>query len=320
MAHVKLDLTDAARGGVRPPRDLDVFARWLPDVLPGRASPSCYPDAVCGAPAAAADRHDDAGQHRGRRRGARPSTHRLVSGGLGPPRGDAVRAYRGRDHGCSGWDELAADLARRWTRVLPTFIADRITLAARRQLDRVARWFLTQPALSRWRSAPRSPGSGRGSSNLAPRVPDLLRGGEAQGLFRRTQDFVIAGTPVDLAQRALGGLYAFGLLDVVEIAEIAEREHGGVHTHDGEVTDDEVLAVADLYYALSEHLGLDRLDNGRRRPRPVRPLGTPSRASPCATSCTPRCAPSPWTCWRTRGRRSPPTRRSSTGSRPTPPA
>jgi glutamate dehydrogenase len=94
---------------------------------------------------------------------------------------------------------------------------------------------------------------------LAPRVPDLLRGQEAEGLARRVRDYVIAGAPEDLVRRAVGGLYAFGVLDIVEIVEIAEREQGGVHTADGEDTEDEVLAAAALYYALSEHLGLDTL-------------------------------------------------------------
>ena len=45
----------------------------------------------------------------------------------------------------------------------------------------------------------------------------------------------------------------------MEITEIAEQELGGVHAADGDVTDDEVHDVAELYYALSEHLGLDAL-------------------------------------------------------------
>ena len=181
--------------------------------------------------------------------------HRLVQEVAASP-GDAVRAYHVATS-VFGLDDLAADLAA-GEHVLPTFVADRITLAARRQLDRAARWFLTQ------RPQPIAVGAEIQRfrpwiAALAPRVPDLLRGGEAEGLFARTQDFVVAGTPVELARRALGGLYAFGLLDVVEITEIAEQEQGGVHTADGEVTDDEVLAVAELYYALSEHLGLDAL-------------------------------------------------------------
>jgi glutamate dehydrogenase len=167
---------------------------------------------------------------------------------------DAVRAYHVATS-VFGLDVLAADLA---AADLPAYLADRLTLQARRTLDRVARWFLTrrpQPLAVGAEIARFSPTV----SSLAARVPDLLRGREAEGLAHRVRDHVLAGAPEELARRALGGLYAFGLLDVVEVVEIAEREQGGVHVDDGEVTDDEVLAVAELYYALSEHLGLDTL-------------------------------------------------------------
>ena len=45
--------------------------------------------------------------------------------------------------------------------------------------------------------------------------------------------------------------YGFGLLDVVEVAEIAEATHGD--------EPDDVEAVAELYFALSDHLGLHQL-------------------------------------------------------------
>ncbi|PVZ04901.1 NAD-glutamate dehydrogenase [Actinomycetospora cinnamomea] len=251
LAHVKLDLTDALAASELP--DLEVFARRLPAYFPPVLAES-YPDAVAAHPlrrqivtTMLANRVVDGG--------GLTFVHRLVQEVAASP-ADAVRAYHVAT-AVFGLDELADDLAAA-DQVLPTYVSDRITLAARRQLDRAARWFLTK------RPQPLAVGAeiarfGPWLAKLAPQVPDLLRGGEADGLFRRTQDFVIAGAPVDLARRAIGGLYGFGLLDVVEIAEIAEREQGGVHVHDGEVTDDEVLAVAELYYALSEHLGLDAL-------------------------------------------------------------
>ena len=251
MAHVKLDLTDALAASELP--DLEVFARRLPAYFPPVLAER-YPDAVAAHPlrrqivtTMLANTVVDGG--------GLTYVHRLVQEVAASP-GDAVRAYHVATS-VFGLDDLLADLAA-GEHVLPTFVADRITLAARRQLDRAARWFLTQ------RPQPLAVGAEIQRfrpwiATLAPRVPDLLRGGEAEGLFARTQDFVVAGTPVELARRALGGLYAFGLLDVVEITEIAEQEQGGVHAADGEVTDDEVLAVAELYYALSEHLGLDAL-------------------------------------------------------------
>jgi len=251
MAHVKLDLTDALAASELP--DLEVFARRLPAYFPSVLAER-YPDTVAAHPlrrqivtTMLANTVVDGG--------GLTYVHRLVQEVAATP-SDAVRAYHVATS-VFGLDELAADLAA-GEHVLPTYIADRITLAARRQLDRAARWFLTQ------RPQPLAVGAEIQRfvpwiAKLAPRVPDFLRGGEADGLFHRTQDFVLAGTPVDLARRALGGLYAFGLLDVVEITEIAEHEQGGVHASDGEVTDDEVVAVAELYYALSEHLGLDTL-------------------------------------------------------------
>jgi glutamate dehydrogenase len=50
--------------------------------------------------------------------------------------------------------------------------------------------------------------------------------------------------PDELARRVSAGLASFGLLDVVEVAELAE--------HDAE-------RVAQLYYALSAHLDIDRM-------------------------------------------------------------
>ncbi|MGH3571623.1 MAG: hypothetical protein ACRDUW_07320, partial [Pseudonocardiaceae bacterium] len=50
--------------------------------------------------------------------------------------------------------------------------------------------------------------------------------------------------PGELARRASAGLTSFGLLDVIEVAELA--------TADPE-------PVAALYYALSAHLGIDRM-------------------------------------------------------------
>jgi glutamate dehydrogenase len=251
LAQVKLDLTDALAASELP--DLDVFARRLPAYFPAVLAER-YPDAVAAHPLrrqivttmlsnAVVDG------------GGLTFVHRLVQEVAASPT-DAVRAYHVAT-AVFGLDALADDLAAA-DQVLPTSIADRVTLAARRQLDRAARWFLThrpQPLAVGAEIARFRPWVAR----LAPRVPDMLRGGEAEGLARRTQDFVDVGTPIDLARRALGGLNAFGLLDVVEVAEIAEREQGGVHTHDGEVTDDEVIAVAELYYALSEHLGFDAL-------------------------------------------------------------
>ncbi|GLZ47282.1 glutamate dehydrogenase [Actinomycetospora sp. NBRC 106375] len=249
MAHVKLDLTDALTDSELP--DLEVFSRRLPAYFPA-ALAERYPDAVAAHPL--------------RRQivttmlsntvvdgGGLSYVYRLVQEVAASP-ADAVRAYHVATS-VFGLDALAADLA---AADMPVALADRLTLQARRQLDRAARWFLTrrpQPlavGAETQRFAPTM-------RMLAPRVPDMLRGEEAEGLTRRVREFTVAGAPEDLARRAVGGLYAFGVLDVTEIVEIAEREQGGVLVDDGEVSQDEVIAVAELYYALSAHLGLDAL-------------------------------------------------------------
>ncbi|MFC5140480.1 NAD-glutamate dehydrogenase [Actinomycetospora rhizophila] len=251
MAHVKLDLTDALAASEVP--DLEVFTRRLPSYFPAVFAER-YPEAVAAHPlrrqivtTMLANTVVDGG--------GLTYVHRLAQEVAATP-GDAVRAYHVATT-VFGLDVLADDIAA-GDRTLPTLVADRLTLALRRQLDRVARWYLThrpQPLAIGAEVTRFSPWVTR----LAPRVPDLLRGREAEGLAEHTQAFVDEGAPVELARRAVGGLYAFGLLDVVEIAEFAERERGGLREDDGEVTDDEMYAVAELYYALSEHLGFDAL-------------------------------------------------------------
>ena len=251
MAHVKLDLTDALAASEVP--DLEVFTRRLPSYFPAVFAER-YPDAVSAHPlrrqivtTMLANAVVDGG--------GLTYVHRLAQEVAATP-GDAVRAYHVATT-VFGLDVLADDIAA-GDRTLPTLVADRLTLALRRQLDRVARWYLThrpQPLAVGAEVSRFSPWV----TQLAPRVPELLRGAEAEGLAEHVQAFVDAGAPVELARRAVGGLYAFGLLDVVEIAEFAERERGGLRADDGEVTDDEMFAVAELYYALSEHLGFDAL-------------------------------------------------------------
>jgi glutamate dehydrogenase len=251
MAHVKLDLTDALAATELP--DAEVFARRLPAYFPPVLAET-YPGAVAVHPlrrqivtTMLANTVVDGG--------GLTYVHRLVEEVAAAP-SDAVRAYHVSTT-VFGLDALADEIAA-GEQTMPTDVTDRLTLASRRVLDRVARWFLTR--------RPQPLAVGAEISRFAPsivrlagEVPALLRGAEAEGLARGTQDLVDAGAPVELARRAVGGLYAYGLLDVVEIAEIAEHELGGIRADDGNVSADEVHDVAELYYALSEHLGLDAL-------------------------------------------------------------
>jgi glutamate dehydrogenase len=244
MAHVKLDLTESLARSELP--DAEVFARRLPSYFPTVLS-GTYPDAVAAHPL--------------RRRivttmlanevvdgGGISYVHRLVTEVAATP-SDAVRAYQVATR-IFGLDGLAADIAQATADGLPTAVADRLTLAARRLLDRASRWLLTH------RPQPLAVGAEtqRFSATVAaldPRVPAMLRGMEAEGLAERVQEMVDLGAPYGLADRAAGGLYSFGLLDVTEIAEIAEADHGG--------DPEDVAEVAQLYYALSDHLGLHGL-------------------------------------------------------------
>ncbi len=243
MAHVKLDLTDALAATGLP--DAEVFARRLP---------SYFPPVLAERYAAAIAKHP-------LRRpivttmlanevvdgGGLTFVHRLTTEVSAGP-GDAVRAYQVVTQ-VFALDALRADVAAGDV-TLPTRVGDRLTLGARRLLDRAARWFLThrpQPLAVGAEIARFSPAV----ALLVDRVPSLLRGAEKDGFGERVEAAVEGGAPVELARRVVGGLYAFGLLDVVEAAEIAESAHGD--------SPDDLVAVAELYYALSDHLGLHRL-------------------------------------------------------------
>ncbi|MEQ3554739.1 NAD-glutamate dehydrogenase [Pseudonocardia nematodicida] len=177
-------------------------------------------------------------------------------------------------------EELAAgpdDVVRAWTvttRVfelpalwaavrdadVPVEVADAVVMESRRLLDRVSRWFLTnrpQPLavgaeISRF-AAP--------IAELRAALPELLLGRELGAVEDRAGSLRASGVPEALVEPAALSLYAYGLLDVVELVELSDREK----------EPRPAAEVARLYYALSEHLGIDRaltatsrLDRGDR--------------------------------------------------------
>ena len=79
---------------------------------------------------------------------------------------------------------------------------------------------------------------------LAPTVPELLRGDERERLDRRAGELEEAGVPEDLAVHAASLLDQYSLLDIVDIATDTGREP----------TD-----VAPLYYLVSERFGIDTM-------------------------------------------------------------
>ncbi|WP_370947702.1 NAD-glutamate dehydrogenase [Amycolatopsis sp. cg5] len=162
---------------------------------------------------------------------------------------DAVRAYAVVNAVYdlrSIWDEID-----KLDNVVPTDVADSMMLETRRLLDRAARWFLTnrpQPlaALSEINRF------GRVVGELAPKTGELLRGRELESVQTHIDELIGQGVPADLARRVAILLHTYGLLDVTEVAELAEQQIGvdTVHTP---------AETAELYYALSDHLNIDQM-------------------------------------------------------------
>ncbi|NHN54532.1 NAD-glutamate dehydrogenase [Calidifontibacter sp. DB0510] len=83
-------------------------------------------------------------------------------------------------------------------------------------------------------------------AELGPRIPDLLQGTERERWERRRADLVAAGIPQELAGRAAALLDTYSLLDIAEQAA---------------ATGTAPAEVAEVYFAVSERLGIDRMLN-----------------------------------------------------------
>ncbi|HWE91849.1 MAG TPA: NAD-glutamate dehydrogenase [Pseudonocardiaceae bacterium] len=242
LAHVKLNLKDEVLASDLP--DLDVFARRLPDYFPSRLRER-FGDAI--------------GAHPLRREITTTLlVNEVVDGGglsyafrladeLSASATDAVRAF--------AVTTKVFDLPALWREiealdnVVPTEVTDQMQLEARRLLDRASRWFLSN------RPQPLAVGAeisrfGEVVGDLAPSVFGLLRGQAREDAIAQAAWFVERGVAEPLAQRIASLLDVYALLDVIEIAELAEREAGVERAH---------LETAQLYYALSDHLGIDRM-------------------------------------------------------------
>ncbi|MGH3752789.1 MAG: NAD-glutamate dehydrogenase [Pseudonocardiaceae bacterium] len=236
MAHVKLALTGELLAGDLP--DAEVFRAWLPEYFP----------------TALRDRFAAAiGHHPLRReitttllvnevvdRGGMTYAFRLAEE-LSAPASDAVRAFA-----------VAAavfDLPTAWQAIAnlgnatPVSAADTMMLELRRLLDRASRWLLLnrpQPLavsaeITRLRPIVQA---------LASRVPAWLASAETDNITAAAGRLTARRVPDELALRVAAGLATFGLLDIAEVAELAGQD---------------AEQVAKLYYALSAHLGIDRL-------------------------------------------------------------
>jgi glutamate dehydrogenase len=139
--------------------------------------------------------------------------------------------------------------------VVATEVQDNMVLETRRLLDRASRWLLSnrpQPiavgsTINRFRKV---------VAELSPSALDLLQGKEYDVVAGKADRYVEQGVPAELARKVAALLYMYGLLDVTEIAELAEREIGPAGGMGPERSHRE---TAELYFALSDHLDIDHM-------------------------------------------------------------
>lgn len=246
MAHVKLDLKGALLAGDLV--DHDVFLPSLRDYFPGPLRRD-HVDAI--------DRHPLRREivatvltNRVVDRGGMTYVFRLVEE-TGATADDAVRAF--------GVVSDVFGLPALWARIaeadVPSAVADELVLVTRRLLDRASRWMLhrrPQPLavgaeIARFRDR---------IAGASAHLEEWLVGADRSNLRERTRAIAERGAPEDLVRDVELALDRFGLLDVVEIAELAEC--------DPDVT-------GELYFRVCERVGLVPLLNG------VSALGKASR-------------------------------------------
>ena len=73
---------------------------------------------------------------------------------------------------------------------------------------------------------------------------EWLRGDDRAIVEKETAQFSAHGAPEDLAYTVASGLYQYSLLDIIDIADIVDRDPA---------------EVADTYFALMDYLGTDGL-------------------------------------------------------------
>lgn len=234
MAHVKLALKDEVLASDLP--DQEVVAARLPEYFPSQLRDQFGPDIR---------------NHQLRREivttmlvnnvvdtGGITFAYRVTED-VGVGYVDAVRTFSATD--------AIFGIAETWRRIrdadLPVTVADRMTLDLRRLLDRASRWLLN------YRPQPLAVGAeinrfAAKVAELAPRMPEWLRGDDKAIVNKEAAEFASHGAPADLAYTVAAGLYHYSLLDIIDIADILERDPA---------------EVADTYFALMDHLGTDGL-------------------------------------------------------------
>jgi glutamate dehydrogenase len=157
--------------------------------------------------------------------------------GVGPA--DAVRSYVATD--------AIFRIEETWRAIraagLAVNVSDRLTLDLRRQIDRAGRWLLN------YRPQPLAVGAeinrfAKKVAELTPPMRQWLRGDDRAIVEKETAQFSAHGAPEDLAYMVASGLYQYSLLDIIDIADIVDRDPA---------------EVADTYFALMDYLGTDGL-------------------------------------------------------------
>ncbi|GAB78365.1 glutamate dehydrogenase [Austwickia chelonae] len=125
--------------------------------------------------------------------------------------------------------------------VVSTDIQTRMYLQFRRLLDRSVRWLL-QRRPGRVDVAAEIERFSAPIADLGAQLPDLLVGEEAERQRASAQQMMEAGVPEALAVRWAGLLDLYACLDIVELAQDLDQP---------------VVEVAKVYFATSEHFGVD---------------------------------------------------------------
>ncbi|MDT5169144.1 MAG: glutamate dehydrogenase, partial [Mycobacterium sp.] len=152
---------------------------------------------------------------------------------------DAVRTYAATD--------AIFGVGQLWHSIraagLPIAASDQMTLDTRRLIDRAGRWLLN------YRPQPLAVGAeinrfAKKVAALTPRMSEWLRGDDKAIVEKEAAEFVMQGASEDLAYMVATGLYRFSLLDIIDVADIEDRDPA---------------EVADTYFALMDRLGTDGL-------------------------------------------------------------
>jgi len=160
--------------------------------------------------------------------------------GVGPV--DAVRSFVATD-AIFGISEIWQGIKDAGNTGIPCAVTDRMTLDLRRVIDRAGRWLIN------YRPQPLAVGAeinrfAEKVALLSPQMSKWLRGDDKAIVAKESGEFEAQGVSKELAYTVATGLYRYSLLDVIDIADIADRD---------------AAEVADAYFALMDHLGIDGL-------------------------------------------------------------